>query len=99
MSIHKGQVTEYIVRKKGHSVAALARSLNIKRRLLYDWFNEENLDPVKMCRIGGLIGHDFSAQLPHEFTMEVFNKCGCCLREKFARDSHAMPDKQPGQLS
>jgi hypothetical protein len=74
MQIHHGQILERVVRRNGHSISDVARLTNVNRRSVYNWFNQQHLKPEIIYRIGCVIDHDFSVELPHLFTPEDFKK-------------------------
>jgi len=74
MPVHHGQIIEKIIRRNGHSISDVARLTNVNRRSVYNWFNQQQLKPEIIYRIGCVINHDFSAELPQLFTSEDFEK-------------------------
>jgi predicted transcriptional regulator len=76
MEKHYGQIVEYRVRKNGHSISALAKTLKVNRRSIYNWFNQRHLKKDVILSIGCAIKHDFSEEIPEMFSPEDFN---CCL--------------------
>ena len=72
--LHYGQIVEKIVRRNGHSISDVARLANVNRRSVYNWFNQRQLKPEIIYRIGCVINHDFSEELPELFTPEDFQK-------------------------
>ena len=74
MLIHHGQIIEKVVRRNGHSISDVARLTNVNRRSVYNWFNQQQLKPEIIYRIGCVINHDFSVELPQLFTSEDFQK-------------------------
>lgn len=74
MLTHHGQILERVVRRNGHSISDVARLTNVNRRSVYNWFNQPHLKPEIIYRIGCVIDHDFSIELPHLFTPDDFNK-------------------------
>ncbi|MFB0497387.1 AcrR family transcriptional regulator [Mucilaginibacter sp. OAE612] len=72
MEKHYGQIIEYVIRKKGFNISDLARSLDINRRSLYNWFNQKDLSAAHIFKIGNVIRHDFSIEFPDMFTKDDF---------------------------
>jgi transcriptional regulator with XRE-family HTH domain len=72
MEKHSGQIIEYVIRKKGFNISDLARSLNINRRSLYNWFNQKDLSAAHILKIGNVIRHDFSVEFPELFSKDDF---------------------------
>ena len=64
---HHGKIVEYVVRKKGYNIGDLAKSLNIRRRTLYNLFNQPTLDFYIISQIGEVIRYDFSVEFPEFF--------------------------------
>jgi predicted transcriptional regulator len=74
MSKHYGQILERAIRRNGNSISDVARLLKMNRRSVYNWFNQAQLKPEIFFKIGRVIDHDFSIDLPHLFTPEDFAK-------------------------
>lgn len=74
MGKHYGQILERAIRRNGNSISDVARLLNINRRSVYNWFNQPQLRPEILYKIGRVIDYDFSVDLPHLFTPEDFIK-------------------------
>jgi transcriptional regulator with XRE-family HTH domain len=72
MNKHYGQILERAIRRNGNSISDVARLLNINRRSVYNWFNQAQLRPEILYKIGHVINYDFSVDLPHLFTPEDF---------------------------
>lgn len=69
---HHGQIIERVVRRNGHSITDVARLTNVNRRSIYNWFNQQELKPEIIYRLGRVINHDFSVELPQLFRPEDF---------------------------
>jgi transcriptional regulator with XRE-family HTH domain len=74
MAKHHGQILERAIRRNGNSISDVARLLNINRRSVYNWFNQQQLRPEIIYKIGQVINHDFSVDLPEMFSPEDFAK-------------------------
>jgi predicted transcriptional regulator len=74
MDIHHGEIVEKVVRRNGHSITDVARLTKVNRRSVYNWFNQPRLKPEIIYKIGCVINHDFSVELPQFFTPEDFEK-------------------------
>lgn len=72
MDKHYGHIMERIIRRTGYSISELARLTNVNRRSIYNWFNQKNLKPEIIFRIGCALKHDFSEEFPELFTEEDF---------------------------
>ncbi|WP_407429927.1 helix-turn-helix domain-containing protein [Arcticibacter sp.] len=72
MANHHGQVVEKVIRRDGHSISDISRLMKVNRRSVYNWFNQPNLRPEIIYRIGIITKHDFSIELPHIFKSEDF---------------------------
>jgi hypothetical protein len=64
---HHGKTVEYVIRNKGYNISGLAKSLNIRRRTLYNLFNQPTLDCQIISQIGEVIKHNFSVEFPELF--------------------------------
>ncbi|MGN8068876.1 hypothetical protein [Mucilaginibacter sp. 22184] len=71
--INYGQVVERVVRRDPIGISELARRLNVSRRTIYNWFETEKLSFDIICKIGFVIGHDFSDELPEDFAQKSNN--------------------------
>ena len=67
MNIHTGKIVERAVRRNRVSISELARRMRVNRRSVYNWFNQESLRLDIICKIGYVLGHDFSVDLPEAF--------------------------------
>lgn len=56
-----------MVRRSGVSITELARRTNVNRRSVYNWFNQKRLKLDVICKIGNVLGHDFSQEFPSYF--------------------------------
>ena len=72
MEKHYGQIVEYLVRKNGYSITDLATELNVNRRSIYNYFQNQFLKSDIIYKIGRVIRHDFSKEFPEFFTPEDF---------------------------
>lgn len=72
MADHHGHIVEKVVRRDGHSISDISRLMKVNRRSVYNWFNQPKLRPEIIYRIGCIIKHDFSAELPYLFNSEDF---------------------------
>lgn len=71
---HYGQLIERIIRRNGYSISELARLTNVNRRSIYNWFNQKNLKPEIIFRVGCALKHDFSEEFPELFNENDFQK-------------------------
>jgi hypothetical protein len=67
MSLNVGQVLERVVRRDRMGISELSRKLNVSRRTIYNWFDQKSLNPEIIWKVGTVIGHDFSVELPDTF--------------------------------
>ena len=72
MEKHYGQIVEYLVRKNGYSITDLATELDVNRRSIYNYFQNQFLKSDIILKIGRVIRHDFSKEFPEFFTPEDF---------------------------
>jgi hypothetical protein len=73
MDKHHGKIIEYTLRKNDYNISDLAKSMNVNRRTLYNWFTHEKIKKDIVFRIGCIIRHDFSQQFPEMFTSGDFD--------------------------
>lgn len=64
MAIHLGNILEQAIRMERIGISELSRKLRVSRRTIYNWFEQENLNIQIILKVGEIIGHDFSAELP-----------------------------------
>jgi transcriptional regulator with XRE-family HTH domain len=74
MELHYGQIVERIIRRKGYSISELARLTKVNRRSVYNWFNQKQLKPEIIFRIGTVVNHDFSSEFPGLFPDEDLSR-------------------------
>lgn len=72
MITHHGHVVEKVIRRDGHSISDISRLLSVNRRSIYNWFDQPKLRPEIIYRIGCVIEHDFSIELPDVFSPNDF---------------------------
>lgn len=65
--LHHGQLLERAVRRAPIGISEIARKLKISRRTIYNWFESDKINLDVLCKIGHIIGYNFSADLPEEF--------------------------------
>ncbi len=65
--LHQGRILERVVRCNRLGISEIARRLYVSRRTLYNWFETKELGLDIICKIGFVIGHDFSKEFPDEF--------------------------------
>ncbi|MCX2574316.1 hypothetical protein [Pedobacter sandarakinus] len=78
MNVNVGQVLERVVRRDRMGISELSRKLHVSRRTIYNWFDQKSLNPEIIWKVGTVIGHDFSIDLP-----ESYIKAGNNLHEAF----------------
>lgn len=83
MNKHYGQVVEKVIRRNGYSISELARSMEVNRRSVYNWFNQKRLNTEIIHRIAGVLNHDFSNELPELFTAKtVVEESGALITDQ-----------------
>ena len=90
MEIHRGQIVEKVIRREGHSISEISRLLKVNRRSVYNWFNQPHLRPEIIYRLGCIIKHDFSVELPMLFKSGDFSAPTSELP-----DTQVFQDKRP----
>ncbi|MFD0791985.1 hypothetical protein ACFQZX_00070 [Mucilaginibacter litoreus] len=75
MSTHYGQIVERAVRRNCYSITELAALTKVNRRSVYNWFNQKQLSPTIIYRIGKALNHDFSVEMPELFSPDDFKTC------------------------
>lgn len=61
---HRGAFVQNIVNQSSISIEALAKKLRKSRGTIYNYFDNAELDFLKIAQIGRAIGHDFSKNYP-----------------------------------
>jgi len=74
MEVHTGAIVERVVRRSGVSITELARRTHVNRRSVYNWFNQKRLKLDIICKIGYVLGHDFSVEFPNLFPKDEFTQ-------------------------
>ncbi len=67
INLNVGQIVERVIRRDRMGISELSRKLKVSRRTIYNWFDQEKLNPEIIQKIGAVIGHDFSSELPEVF--------------------------------
>jgi predicted transcriptional regulator len=65
--MHNGEIIELVVRRDKISISELSRKLKVSRKSIYNWFKKENLSLEVINRIGEVLNHDFTAELPEKY--------------------------------
>lgn len=80
---HHGHIIEKEVRKANIGISEIARHLHVSRRTLYNWFEIKTVSLDIIIKVGQVIGHDFSTELPEEFSNENINSINHGLIQPF----------------
>lgn len=64
MGTHLGNILKQVIRMERIGISELSRKLKVSRRTIYNWFEQENLNIQIILEVGGVIGHDFTSNLP-----------------------------------
>ncbi|UKT65753.1 helix-turn-helix domain-containing protein [Pedobacter mucosus] len=78
MILNNGQILERVIRRDRMGISELSRKLNVSRRTIYNWFDQKTLNPEIIWKVGNVIGHDFSIDLP-----DAFAKGGNVIQHSF----------------
>lgn len=70
MSIHRGAIVELAVRRKFANISKISRRMNVSRRTIYNWFQQDLLKIEIIFEIGNIINYDFSLDFPDEFALQ-----------------------------
>ncbi|WP_051189401.1 helix-turn-helix domain-containing protein [Daejeonella oryzae] len=77
MEVNAGEIVERVVRRNKVSISELARRMQVNRRSVYNWFDQKTLRMDIICKIGYVLGHDFSVDFP-----DAFGERGFAFMEK-----------------
>ena len=78
---HQGRILERVVRRDRMGISEIARRLYVSRRTLYNWFETKELSLDIICKVGFVIGHDFSKEFPEEFAQKTNTTSGEVMAE------------------
>ncbi|HYK77854.1 MAG TPA: hypothetical protein VEV16_12825 [Daejeonella sp.] len=92
MELNAGEIVERVVRRNKVSISELARRLQVNRRSIYNWFDQKTLRMDIICKIGYVLGHDFSVDFP-----DAFGERGFAAMEKIV-DSIGETDGHPNTV-
>ena len=59
-TIHRGELVEKVLRKRGHSLTEVAKKLGISRNTLYNRFKDPHLSYQFIREVGKSIFYDFT---------------------------------------
>lgn len=59
---------EQVIRRDRMGISELSRKLHVSRRTIYNWFDQEYLDPEIIWKVGVVIGHNFSEDFANAFS-------------------------------
>jgi len=65
MGKHQGRIVEKAIRKSGYSILKMAEKLEISRKTLYNRFNQKELEPKFIMKVGYNIHYNFAKEFPH----------------------------------
>jgi transcriptional regulator with XRE-family HTH domain len=65
--MHNGEIIELVIRRDKISISELSRKLKVSRKSIYNWFKKENLSIEIINRIGEVLNHDFTNELPEKY--------------------------------
>ena len=71
--VHHGLIVEKVVRRSGFSISEIARSINVNRRSIYNYFGQERLSIDIIAAFETALNHDFSQDIP-EYSKYKLNK-------------------------
>lgn len=60
--------------------------MNVNRRTLYNWFNQEKINKEIIFRVGCIIRHNFSKQFPEMFSIDEFDVINMPKKQKLKGD-------------
>ncbi|MBL4678630.1 MAG: response regulator [Mucilaginibacter sp.] len=64
MKKNRGSLLEYVIRKQNIDITDLCKKLNINRRTLYNWFDDENLSLDSIIAVSKAISYSFFDEFP-----------------------------------
>lgn len=67
MSKHRGEIVKQKCIESGIALNTIAQKMGRNRGTLYNWFEKADLDIDSIVKIGQIIRHDFSEELPELF--------------------------------
>lgn len=73
MEKHHGKIIKFTLKKSNYNLSDLAKSMNVNRRTLYNWFNQEKIKKEIIFRIGCIIRHNFLKEFPEMFSSDEFD--------------------------
>jgi len=65
--MHNGEIIELVIRRDKISISELSRKLKVSRKSIYNWFKKEHLSIEVINRIGEVLNHDFTKELPEKY--------------------------------
>lgn len=89
--LHRGEIVKSIISRLKISKTLIADRLNIHRTTLYGYFEEPDLSLDKVVKIGAIINHDFSVEIPEVkyykgTTLQQVNEDGANYQINLAKD-------------
>jgi predicted DNA-binding protein YlxM (UPF0122 family) len=69
--LHYGRIAERAMRRSPLGISEIARRLDVSRRTLYNWFETKDLNLNIISKIGYIISHDFSKDLPEDLNRKM----------------------------
>lgn len=84
--LHRGEFIKNKISEIGISLSELSRRLNISRKTMYNWFEDDDLPIEHVLSIGKVVNIDFRTEFPDIFkngVEEPINQYGTNWREKY----------------
>lgn len=61
---HRGEILKKALAATGVKLVSLAKSMDVDRKTIYNWFTTPNIPIEKMIEIGKILRYDFTTDIP-----------------------------------
>jgi transcriptional regulator with XRE-family HTH domain len=64
MKTNEGELLRKVIKRSGINITELSRRLNVDRRSVYYWFNQQKISYGVAAKVGRALNYDFSEEFP-----------------------------------
>lgn len=64
MKTNEGELLKNVIKRSGVNITELSRRLNVDRRSVYYWFNQEKISYTVAAKVGRALNYDFAEEFP-----------------------------------
>lgn len=73
IQFNAGEILELAVRRQNINISELSRKMNVNRRTIYNWFQQQSLSSTIIFGISQAIDYDITQEFPENFFGQALN--------------------------